>query len=160
MAFINIAVHLVWSTHRRIPYLHSSAIRRQTWTHIYEYCVSKGIFIRAVSGYADHCHCLVSLKKNQSVSEIVKLIKGESAHWININVGLNQKFNWQKKYYAVAVSRNAEKALMRYINSQERHHGAFSYKEEYEEFVSDHFGEDELPEDDELSESTDEEDIG
>ena len=118
MAFVNIAVHLVWSTYKRIPYLHSKAIRRQTWTHIYEYCHSTNIFIRAVGGYADHCHCLISLKKNQSVSEVIRLIKGESSRWINLNAGLEQKFSCQKKYYTIAVNRSAERTVMRYINRQ------------------------------------------
>jgi putative transposase len=112
MAFINIHVHLVWSTYRRIPYLHTADIRRKTWSHIREYCISKQVFIRAVSGYSDHCHCLVSLQKNQSVSEIVRFVKGESAHWINLHAGLNQKFNWQRKYYAVAVGRSAVKTVI------------------------------------------------
>nr|WP_245574891.1 transposase [Aequorivita capsosiphonis] len=40
----------------------------------------KNIWLDSVGGYSDHAHCLISLGRNQSMSEVVQLIKGESSH--------------------------------------------------------------------------------
>jgi len=43
----------------------------------------KDIFLDFINGYREHVHALVSLGTEQTISNIVKLMKGESSHWIN-----------------------------------------------------------------------------
>ena len=85
MPFIKVYIHFVWSTKNRIPFLNTRKLRTKVWIHIKQNAKEKGIFIDFVNGYSDHCHCLVSLKHNQSIQEIMHLIKGESSFWINEN---------------------------------------------------------------------------
>jgi len=79
MPYTKIHVHLVWSTKNRIKFLHTKEIRRKVWEHIKENAESKGIYIDHVNGYSKHCHCLVSLRIDQTVAKVVQMIKGESS---------------------------------------------------------------------------------
>ncbi|MEI6436546.1 MAG: transposase [Bacteroidota bacterium] len=57
-----------------------------------------------INGYAGHAHCLISLCKEQSISKVAQLIKGESSLWINTNSLISKLFIWQDVYWAVGVS--------------------------------------------------------
>ena len=83
MSFVSVNIHFVWSTKNRIPYLRTKEIRRDLWQHIRENGKSKGIFIDFVNGHKEHCHCLISLRKEQTISKVIQLVRGESAFWFN-----------------------------------------------------------------------------
>ncbi|MFC6096929.1 transposase [Flavobacterium qiangtangense] len=110
-------------------------LRKQVWNHIKENATSKGIFIDFVSGYNDHCHCLISLGIDQTIQKTVMLIKGESSFWINKNQLTKEKFEWQDEYFAVSVSESKIDAVRNYIKNQEEHHKKKSLQEEYDEFI-------------------------
>ncbi len=119
MPFVKIYIHFVWSTKNREPFLASKEIRQQVWQHIRENAQKKGIFVDFVNGYTDHCHCLVSLRVNQTIEKIMQLIKGESSFWINKNQLTEQKFEWQDEYFAVSVSESMIDRVRNYIRNQE-----------------------------------------
>jgi putative transposase len=83
MPFLKVYIHFVWSTKNRIPFLSSQDLRIKTWQHIRENAERKNIFIDFVNGYTDHCHCLVSLGIDQTIGNLMQMIKGESSFWIN-----------------------------------------------------------------------------
>jgi len=148
MPHIKVYIHFVWSTKNRVQFLNSPEIRKKVWRHIAENARFKGIFVDFVNGYADHCHCLVSLGVDQSIQKVVNLIKGESSHWINKNNITTQKFEWQNDYFAVSVSESKLNVVRDYIKNQEEHHTKKSFQEEYDEFIKNYnftnFGEDKL----------------
>ena len=139
MPFIKVNIHLVWSTHNRLPFLHTPELRVKVWKHIKENADKKGIFIDVVNGHAEHCHCLVSLSSNQTIEKVAQLIKGESSHWINKNDVISEKFSWQDEYLAVSVSESHIDRVRNYIKNQEEHHTIKSFTEEYEQFIK-HYG--------------------
>src|SRR4051812_12357537 len=100
MSFVTIWVHLVFATKNRAPLL-TKAIRYEVHKHIISNCKEKGIFLQAVNGYTEHLHCLISLGREQSISKISQLIKGESSFWVNKQQIIEDKFMWQDDYYAV-----------------------------------------------------------
>ncbi|MHC1775034.1 MAG: transposase [Lentimicrobium sp.] len=51
-----------------------------------------------MDGYTDHCHCLISLKSDQTMSFVMQHIMGESSHWINQSGLCDHKFEWQNDY--------------------------------------------------------------
>lgn len=122
MSFINVYVHFVWATKNRYPYLNSPELRTMLWKHIKENGDAKGIFIDFVGGYEDHCHCLVSMKGDQTIQQIARLIKGESSHWINMHQLTREHFVWQSEFYAIAVCETAIVSVRNYIRNQEAHH--------------------------------------
>lgn len=136
MPHISVYIHFVWRTKDGFPFLDSPALRQKVWLHIKENAASKGIFVDYVSGHSDHCHCLISLAHDQTISKIMQLIKGESSHWINKNNLCKSKFDWQDEYYAVSVSESILSRVRQYIMNQEEHHKKFTFNDEVDEFVA------------------------
>jgi len=135
MPFAKVNIHFVWSTKNRAPYLKTKEIRDATWKHIKENATAKGIFIDFVNGYMEHCHCLVSLGTEQTISKVMQLIKGEAAYWFNKQNFINEKLEWQDEYFAVSVSESQLNIVREYIKNQEAHHNKKSFQQEYDEFI-------------------------
>jgi len=135
MPFVKVYIHFVWSTKNRVPYLNSKEIRTAMWQHIKENGKIKGIFIDFVNGYQEHCHCLVSLGTEQTISKVMQLIKGEAANWFNKQNFIKEKLEWQDEYFAVSVSESILNTVREYIKNQEAHHGKKTFQQEYDEFI-------------------------
>lgn len=135
MPYLKIYIHCVWSTKNRIPFLNSIELRQNMWQHIIDNAKEKNIFIDSISGYSDHCHCLISLGVDQSIQKVMQLIKGESSFWINKNGLINKKFEWQDEYFALSISESMIDKVKEYIANQEDHHRRKSFQEEYDEFI-------------------------
>jgi len=135
MSFVKIWVHLVFATKNREPLLNKE-FRYDLHKHIAENCKEKDILLKSINGYTDHIHCLISLGKDQNISKISQLIKGESSFWINQNKLTSTKFSWQDDYFAVSISESQVETVITYINNQEKHHAKKSFKEEVDEFIS------------------------
>jgi REP element-mobilizing transposase RayT len=103
MPFVKVWIHFVWSTKDRVPFL-TDEIRLRVFQHIRENAALKGIYIDFIGGYVDHLHCLVSLGTDQTIENIMQLIKGESSFWINKNRLCRGRFEWQDEYFAASVS--------------------------------------------------------
>ena len=124
MSFLKTYIHFVWSTKNRRPFMASLETRKMMWTHIEENALKKNIFVDRVGGYAEHCHCLVSLGVDQTMQQIMQLIKGESSFWFNRQSLINEKFFWQDQFYAVSVSPERISIVRNYIDKQEVHHNS------------------------------------
>ncbi|ROL56483.1 IS200/IS605 family transposase [Bacteroidetes/Chlorobi group bacterium ChocPot_Mid] len=135
MSWVRIWIHLVFSTKNREPYLTSKELRERVLQHIKENASTKEVWLDIVNGYQEHIHCLISLSKDQSISKIAQLIKGESSHWINENQLTKTKFIWQDDYWAVSVSESHIDSIRKYIKNQEEHHRVKSFTEEVDEFM-------------------------
>lgn len=135
MSWVRIWVHLVFSTKNNTPFLNSHSLRIQFFQHIKQNAEKKDIWIDCINGYQEHAHCLISLGKDQSISKIAQLIKGESSFWINQNKLIANKFIWQDDYWAVGVSERRLDLVRSYINSQEEHHKKKLFTEELDEFM-------------------------
>lgn len=135
MPFVSIYIHFVWSTKNRVPYLETEEIRAAMWQHIKDNGKAKGIFIDFVNGHREHCHCLVSLGADQTISKVMQLIKGESAFWFNKQGFIKDKLEWQDEYFAVSVSQSILNTVRNYIKNQEEHHRKKTFQREYEEFI-------------------------
>jgi REP element-mobilizing transposase RayT len=135
MPFVSVNIHFVWSTKNRVFFLNTKAIRTALWQHIKENANSKGIFIDFVNGYQEHCHCLVSLGTEQTISKVMQLIKGEAAHWFNQQNFIPERLEWQDEYFAVSVSESMLNTVREYIKNQELHHSKKTFNQEYDEFI-------------------------
>ncbi len=138
MPFIKVYIHFVWSTKNRVPSLETKEIREKVWFHIKENAKKKGIFVDVVNGYKQHCHCMISLGVDQTISKTMQLIKGESSFWINKEGLTKEKFEWQDEYYGVSVSESMIEKVRNYILNQEVHHGSHSYDDEIDDLIAKH----------------------
>jgi len=135
MPHTKVCIHYVWSTKNRIPLL-TSALRKELFKHISINAYSKKIHIDRINGYLEHVHCLVWLKPGQTIDGIMKLLKGESAHWFNKGQnGKNSRLEWQNDYFAVSVSLSMLDTVRAYIDNQETHHQKQTFEQEYDTFL-------------------------
>lgn len=135
MPFIRVYIHFVWSTKHREPLLNSPELRKKVWIHMRRNAINRGIYVDTIGGFSDHCHCLVSIGTNQTLGEIVQMMKGESSRWINQNRLCKIKFEWQHDYFAIAVSDSQLLQVRRYIRNQEIHHTTNSFSAEEEQLM-------------------------
>lgn len=133
MSYIRMWVHLVFATKNREPLL-PKEIRYKVQDHIIENCKEKSIYLQTINGDIDHLHCLVSLGREQSISKVMQLIKGESSFWINKHQLTVTPFMWQDDYFAVSVSESNLQTVINYIKNQEIHHAKKSFDDEVKEF--------------------------
>ena len=134
MPWIKVWLHFVWSTKERYPYL-TDEIRPRVLDHIREKARAKNIHIDFINGWLDHIHCLISLGSDQTIEEIMKLIKGESSHWVNKNKLTAPRFAWQNDYFVASVSESNLRKVRKYIAEQEQHHSTISSAEEFDSFL-------------------------
>jgi REP element-mobilizing transposase RayT len=134
MPHVKVWIHFVSTTKNRLPLL-TEDIRYQVFDHIRQNAKAKGIFIDHINGGVEQVHCLISLGTEQTISEIVKLLKGESSHWVNQQNLINQKFKWQHEYFAVGVSESVVDKVRAYIRTQEEHHRKKPFADEFDAMI-------------------------
>ncbi|MBT3802911.1 MAG: transposase [Bacteroidetes bacterium] len=88
-----------------------------------------------INGMPDHIHILLGLRPAQSISDLLKDIKGSSSKWINEKGFLPVQFSWQGGYGAFSYSKQDLPKVIKYIKNQEIHHKKKSFNEEYVELL-------------------------
>ena len=134
MPYVRIWIHLVFSTKNRDKII-TKKLKTKLLKHIRDNSKKKKIYIDFINGMEEHCHILLSLGASQSISEVARLIKGESSNWVNKNKLSQVHFAWQEEYFAVSVSESHVNKLREYIKNQEEHHKVQTFAEEYEMFL-------------------------
>ena len=130
-------IHYIWATKNRTPIINHE-LKYLLLNHIKENSLSKEIFIDTLNCVEDHIHLLVSLGKEQSISKVAMLIKGESSFWVNKQKIISGKFEWQDEYIALSVSESGIEKVRQYILNQEEHHKKKTFAQEYDEFLKIH----------------------
>lgn len=76
----------------------------------------------AINSMPDHVHVFFGFRPNQSLSELMRIVKGDSSEWIN-KLKLNPSmFRWQEGYGAFSYSRSQISRVAHYIENQKEHH--------------------------------------
>ena len=95
----------------------------------------KGHKLLQINGMPDHVHLLFGLRPAQSLSDLMKVVKGNSSEWIN-NTGFTKgRFSWQAGYGAFSYAKSQVPNVVRYIQNQKAHHRKKTFTEEYLEFL-------------------------
>ena len=134
---IRVYVHYVWTTKNRERVLVNEA-RSRVKEHMLRYAKENSTEIEALDVQPEHAHLLVALSRSQRIEDVVKLIKGESSHWINAGNLLPGKFSWQTGYWAGSVCYQHKDIVKSYINAQDEHHRRKSFVEEFEGVLRDY----------------------
>jgi REP element-mobilizing transposase RayT len=85
----------------------------------------------AINTVADHLHLFAGLNPKQSISELMKLVKGDSSEFVNKEGFTKRNFFWQEGYGAFRNSRTQIDGVVRYILNQKEHHKKQTFREEY-----------------------------
>jgi putative transposase len=89
----------------------------------------------AINGMPDHVHLFFGMRPNQSLSDLMQDIKGDSSKWINNKRLTNTRFSWQEGYGAFSYNKSSVDNVIDYIKNQELHHQKKTFIEEYHEFL-------------------------
>lgn len=119
---------------------HREALIQPSWKdELYKYIT--GIVqnynhkLLAINGMPDHLHLFFGMRPNQSLSDLMQKVKGDSSRWINEKRFTPRKFNWQEGYGAFSYSKSQVPVVIKYIANQEIHHRKKTFKEEYLGFL-------------------------
>jgi REP element-mobilizing transposase RayT len=92
-----------------------------------------------INGMPDHVHLLFGMRPTQSLSNLMKIVKGDSSEWINANRLSRQRFSWQEGYGAFSYAKSQVPSVIQYIRNQKQHHKKKTFREEYVDLL-DSFG--------------------
>lgn len=134
--YLSLHYHVVFSTRNRVPCL---AKEWRDRLHGYMSGTIKGLggFPQSTDGWNDHVHLLFGLKADQTGAATVRELKKASTAWIKKEVG-EWNFAWQVGYAAFTVGHREREAVRGYIERQEEHHRAKTYKEEVLELLKEY----------------------
>lgn len=118
----HIYIHLIWSVKYRDNSLNERAMKGII-NFIFQHFKETKSKIISSNGYKDHLHILLKPDLNESISKIVKDIKGSSSNWINKNEKITGRFSWQRGFAAYSISPDAVENVKQYISNQQIHHG-------------------------------------
>lgn len=91
--YTNLLFHIVFSTRDREPMI-SSQLRPHLFDYIGGIVRNEGGVLLEIGAVEDHIHLLVKLKAEQSVAEMVRLMKANSSKWLNEKPRV-ARFEWQ-----------------------------------------------------------------
>lgn len=88
-----------------------------------------------INGMPDHIHIFFGMRPSQSLSDLMKAVKGDSSEWINKRGFTKHKFSWQAGYGAFSYAKSQVPKVIQYIQNQEEHHRKKTFTEEYLAFL-------------------------
>lgn len=92
----------------------------------------------AINGMPDHIHIFVGFHTTQSIAELMKVVKGDSAEWVNGRQFAKGHFRWQEGYGAFTYSRSHIDRVYRYVMNQKHHHARRAFLKEYMQMLEEH----------------------
>lgn len=90
----------------------------------------------AINAMPDHLHMFFGMRPNQSLSDLMRIVKGDSSEWINSNRITGTMFRWQEGYGAFSYEKKKIPVVADYIANQEIHHSNKTFLDEYREFLT------------------------
>ncbi len=126
----NLLYHIVFATKNRHPWL-APDIRPRVHEYLGGIVRGAGGIALAIGGTEDHVHLLIKTRADQSIADVVRIIKANSSGWVHDTFAGLREFGWQDGYGAFTVSQSQVEALQRYIANQEEHHRRYSFREEF-----------------------------
>ena len=128
--YTQLYIHCVFAVKHRATMLHPQWDERLR-LYITGTVQNDGHRMLAINNVSDHLHFLVGLNPNQSISDMMRLVKCDSAEWINKERLTTQKFNWQEGYGAFSNSKSQVDSVVKYILNQQQHHKKITFLDEY-----------------------------
>ena len=112
------------------------AVINKSWKErLHNYIIAivqnNGHKVLAINSMPDHLHLFFGMRPHQSLSDLMRLVKGDSSEWINKEKLVRSKFRWQEGYGAFSYSKSHTDAVVKYVLNQEEHHRKKTFLEEY-----------------------------
>jgi REP element-mobilizing transposase RayT len=114
--------HLIWATKNRLPFV-LPYFEDRLYGQLIEKAAELGCYVHAVNGLADHTHVVISIPPKHSVADVVKMLKGSSAHFVNHMVKPDGfHFGWQRGYGYLTLGESQLDRAMDYVQRQKERH--------------------------------------
>ena len=125
MAFWRSYAHLVWATKDRQPFI-TAEIEKHLYAQIVKKASELGCYVYAINGMFDHSHVVLTTPPKDSVSFVVKELKGASSHFVNhILRPPNFHFEWQRGYGYLTLGQTQLERAVAYVEAQKTHHANY-----------------------------------
>jgi REP element-mobilizing transposase RayT len=122
--------HLIFSTKARSPLI-TEGVQPRLFDYIGGILRAEGCSLIAAGGMPDHVHLLVSLGKQVSMSEALRIVKTNSSRWVHDTFPSLAGFAWQVGYGAFSVSASQLETVKVYLSGQAEHHRRITFQEEF-----------------------------
>lgn len=133
-----VALHLIFSTKNRTPWLKKPDIRAELYAYMSSVLRAVDSPALLIGGVEDHVHILCLLSRNYAISKVVEEVKKQSSKWLKSKGAELDNFYWQGGYGVFSVSESKIPGVRQYIQRQEEHHKRFSFQEEYRQICAKH----------------------
>ena len=134
-----VALHLVFSTKHRTPWLKSTELRDDLnaymATILRDNVDSPAIII---GGVEDHVHILCLLSRKFAIMNLIEEAKTETSKWLKKQSTDLSNFAWQGGYGAFSVSESNIPQVKKYVANQEQHHKRITFQDEFRELCKRH----------------------
>jgi putative transposase len=127
-----VAIHVIFSTKNRIPFLKSTELRDELYRYmatVLKSNVDSPAII--IGGVEDHVHALCMLSRKFAIMKVLQDMKAETSKWIKKQSVELADFTWQAGYGAFSVSESNIPQVRQYIQDQEEHHAKINYQDEF-----------------------------
>jgi putative transposase len=133
--FTQLYIHFVFAVKYRAAMLDANWDGRLR-LYIIATAQNNGHKVLAINNMPDHLHLFIGLNPAQSISDLMRLIKGDSSEWINKEKLMTHKFQWQEGYGAFSYSKSHIDKVVKYILDQQEHHKKFNFLDEYRQMLT------------------------
>lgn len=134
--YTQLYIHIVFAVKYRAAQLNPEWDERLR-LYITAIVQNNGHKMLAINNMPDHMHMFIGLSPKQSISELLRLIKGDSSEWINKEKLTPKRFQWQEGFGAFTHSRSQVDQVVRYVHNQQEHHRKIHFIEEYRKMLED-----------------------
>ncbi len=134
--FTQIHIQVIFAVQDRLSLI-NNLWEERLYRYISGVIQNRGHKLLAINGMPDHVHILFGMRPSQSLSDLMRDVKGNSSFWINDNNLVAGRFSWQEGYGAFSYSKSQVHSVASYIENQKLYHEKKSFIEEYVEFLND-----------------------
>jgi REP element-mobilizing transposase RayT len=132
--YTQLYIHFVFAVQNRLSLI-SEKWEEKLYAYITGIVENKKHKMMIIKGMPDHIHALISMKPDESASDLMYHVKRSSSLWINDNKLCIGKFSWQEGFGCFSYGKSQITSVIRYIEQQRDHHKRRSFKEEYLEIL-------------------------
>ncbi len=135
--YTQIYIHCVFAVKYRVAVI-QPAWEERLHKYVTGIVQNNGHKLLAINSVPDHMHLFVGLNPSQSISDMMRLAKGDSSEFVNREGFTPAKFYWQDGYGAFSNSRSQIDKVAKYIMGQKEHHRKKTFREEYISMLKDY----------------------
>lgn len=124
-------LHIVFSTKERRAFLQRDDFRDEMFRMLSHHVEQTGCTPVRTGGSIDHVHIVCGLSRTVTIADLVETVKTETSRWAKKAPHAVKHFAWQAGYGAFSVSQSNLDRVVEYVDSQQEHHRAKSFQDEF-----------------------------